>query len=53
MGVRKSRKPNPIIQFSEIELGLDKWFSGNALMKRTFKAVASVSGLIDRNLPRL
>ncbi|NDA30606.1 MAG: DNA ligase-associated DEXH box helicase, partial [Alphaproteobacteria bacterium] len=38
---------------SEIELGLDKWFSGNALMKRTFKAVASVSGLIDRNLPGL
>ncbi len=50
-GLEKVENPIQLFKFSEIELGLDKWFSGNALMKRTFKAVASVSGLIDRNLP--
>jgi len=52
-GLEKVENPIQLFKFSEIELGLDKWFSGNALMKRTFKAVASVSGLIDRNLPGL
>ena len=52
-GLKKVENPIQLFKFSEIELGLDKWFSGNALMKRTFKAVASVSGLIDRNLPGL
>ena len=52
-GLEKVENPIQLFKFSEIELGLDKWFSDNALMKRTFKAVASVSGLIDRNLPGL
>ena len=52
-GLEKVENPIQLFKFSEIELGLDRWFSGNALMKRTFKAVASVSGLIDRNLPGL
>jgi len=52
-GLEKVENPSHLFNSSEIELGLDKWFSGNALMKRTFKAVASVSGLIDRNLPGL
>ena len=52
-GLEKVENPIQLFKFSEIELGLDKWFSGNALMKRTFKAVASISGLIDRNLPGL
>ena len=52
-GLEKVENPIQLFKFSEIELGLDKWFSGNALMKRTFKAVASVSGLIERNLPGL
>ena len=52
-GLEKVENPIQLFKFSEIELGLDKWFSGNALMKRTFKSVASVSGLIDRNLPGL
>ena len=52
-GLEKVENPIQLFKFSEIELGLDKWFSGNALMKRTFKVVASISGLIDRNLPGL
>src|SRR5690606_31427851 len=28
--------------------GFEDWLAGNAVMKRTFKAVATVAGLIDR-----
>lgn len=31
--------------------GLDEWLARNALMKRAFRAVATVAGLIQRNLP--
>ena len=29
--------------------GLDRWLAGNAVMKRTFRASATIAGLIDRN----
>ena len=32
--------------------GLDAWLTGNAVMKRTFRASATVAGLITRNTPR-
>ncbi|MEQ9694682.1 ligase-associated DNA damage response DEXH box helicase [Shimia sp. SDUM112013] len=32
--------------------GLDGWLAGNALMKRTFRAAATIAGLIDRNTIR-
>ena len=52
-GLKKVKNPIELFNSNAIELGLDNWLSGNALMKRTFKAVATVSGLIDRNLPGL
>ena len=52
-GLKKVENPIKLFNSSAIELGLDKWLSGNALMKRTFKSVATVAGLIDRNLPGL
>jgi ATP-dependent Lhr-like helicase len=52
-GLKKVHNPIELFNSNAIELGLDNWLSGNALMKRTFKAVATVSGLIDRNLPGL
>ena len=52
-GLKKVENPTELFNSDEIELGLDKWLSGNALMKRTFKSVATVAGLIDRNLPGL
>ena len=52
-GLKKVHNPVELFNSNAIELGLDNWLSGNALMKRTFKAVATVSGLIDRNLPGL
>lgn len=34
-----------------IRAGFEDWLSGNAVMKRTFKTVATISGLIERNVP--
>ena len=34
-----------------IRAGFEDWLSGNAVMKRTFKTVATISGLIERNIP--
>ncbi len=33
--------------------GLDGWLAENAVMKRTFRAVATIAGLIEKNLPGL
>ena len=52
-GLKKVENPIELFNSNEIESGLDKWLSGNALMKRTFKSVATVAGLIDRNFPGL
>ena len=32
--------------------GLDTWLAGNAVMKRTFRASATIAGLIERNSPQ-
>ena len=32
--------------------GLDSWLAGNAVMKRTFRAAATIAGLIERNSPQ-
>ncbi len=32
--------------------GLDSWLTSNAVMKRTFRGVATIAGLIERNLPQ-
>ncbi|MEL7014388.1 MAG: DNA ligase-associated DEXH box helicase, partial [Pseudomonadota bacterium] len=34
-----------------LKAGLDTWLSGNQVMKRTFRASASIAGLIQRNTP--
>jgi len=36
-----------------LRAGLDKWLSGNQLIKRTFRASATIAGLIQRNLPQV
>ncbi len=38
---------------SALRDGLERWLSGNALMKRTFRATATIAGLIQRNLPQV
>ncbi|MBO6884486.1 MAG: ligase-associated DNA damage response DEXH box helicase [Marivita sp.] len=42
--------PAPLFDLVALEAGLDGWLAGNAVMKRTFRASATIAGLIERNL---
>ncbi|WP_372836942.1 ligase-associated DNA damage response DEXH box helicase [Puniceibacterium confluentis] len=42
--------PVPLFDLEALEAGLDGWLAGNAVMKRTFRASATIAGLIERNL---
>ncbi|WP_171134903.1 ligase-associated DNA damage response DEXH box helicase [Ruegeria sp. HKCCD7221] len=41
--------PSPLFQIEALREGLDVWLAGNAVMKRTFRASATIAGLIERN----
>ncbi len=41
--------PRPLFQVKALRDGLDTWLAGNAVMKRTFRASATIAGLIERN----
>ncbi|MFT7596800.1 MAG: ATP-dependent Lhr-like helicase, partial [Paracoccaceae bacterium] len=43
--------PAPLFDMQALRDGLDGWLAGNAVMKRTFRASATIAGLIERNLP--
>ena len=43
--------PAPLLDREGLRAGLGDWLAGNAVMKRTFKNVAVISGLIQRNMP--
>ena len=40
--------PAPLFQGDNLREGFETWLTGNAVMKRTFRAVAHVAGLLDR-----
>ncbi|SHF01749.1 ATP-dependent helicase Lhr and Lhr-like helicase [Litoreibacter ascidiaceicola] len=40
--------PTPLFKIDNLRQGLEDWLAGNAVMKRTFRASAIISGLIDR-----
>ncbi len=42
--------PAPLFDLVALEAGLDGWLASNAVMKRTFRASATIAGLIERNL---
>jgi len=50
-GLDRLDDPAPLFDLAALRHGLDSWLAGNAVMKRTFKASATIAGLIDRNLP--
>ena len=50
-GLEEVRDPKSLFSLEDLENGLEEWFAENALMKRSFRAVASISGLIERNMP--
>ncbi len=41
----------PLFNLEALRDGLDGWLAGNAVMKRSFRAVATIAGLIERNTP--
>lgn len=45
------RDPAPLLAAEGLRDGLDAWLAENAVMKRSFRAIATVAGLIQRNLP--
>jgi ATP-dependent Lhr-like helicase len=42
----------PLFERKALRDGLESWLMGNAVMKRTFRASATIAGLIQRNLPQ-
>jgi ATP-dependent Lhr-like helicase len=45
------RDPGPLLDPQGLRDGMETWLAENAVMKRTFRAVAIISGLLQRNLP--
>ncbi|SPH24621.1 ATP-dependent DNA helicase RecQ [Defluviimonas aquaemixtae] len=43
--------PAPLFDRAALREGLETWLAGNAVMKRTFRNVALIAGLIARNHP--
>ncbi|WP_415393786.1 ligase-associated DNA damage response DEXH box helicase [Paracoccus sp. SJTW-4] len=41
----------PLLRRPTLEQGLEDWLADSSVMKRSFRAVATIAGLIQRNLP--
>lgn len=52
-GLDEITDPAPLFDPADIQTGFDTWLSTNAVMKRSFRGVATIAGLIERNLPGL
>ncbi|WP_163846614.1 ligase-associated DNA damage response DEXH box helicase [Pseudooceanicola aestuarii] len=52
-GLEAAGDPVPLFDLTRLRDGLDGWLAGNAVMKRTFRGAATISGLIQRNLPQV
>lgn len=50
-GLEPLTDPAPLFDPDSLRAGLEGWLAGNAVMKRAFREVATIAGLIDRNLP--
>lgn len=50
-GLTPMDDPAALFDGQDLREGLDSWLAENAVMKRTFRGVATVSGLIERSLP--
>ncbi|MBR9765681.1 MAG: ligase-associated DNA damage response DEXH box helicase [Rhodobacteraceae bacterium] len=44
--------PGPLFDRTALREGLEGWLAGNAVMKRTFRASATIAGLINRVTPQ-
>ncbi len=52
-GLERVDDPGGLLTPEGLRDGLEGWLGENAVMKRTFRNVATVAGLIERNLPGL
>ena len=50
-GLEEINEPSTLLSPNDLRNGLDGWLKGNAVMKRSFRNVASIAGLIEKNLP--
>ncbi|OAN74040.1 DNA ligase-associated DEXH box helicase [Sulfitobacter sp. EhC04] len=50
-GLEALKDPAPLFDPAALHEGLETWLAGNAVMKRTFRASATIAGLIERNSP--
>jgi ATP-dependent Lhr-like helicase len=50
-GLEPVTDATPLLMPAGLRDGLEGWLSGNAVMKRTFRNVATIAGLTPRNLP--
>ena len=50
-GLTPVLNPAPLFELDALQDGLETWLAGNAVMKRTFRASATIAGLIQRNTP--
>jgi ATP-dependent Lhr-like helicase len=50
-GLRPVAEPAALLTADGLTQGLEDWLGQNAVMKRTFRTVATVAGLIERRMP--
>ncbi|MQQ09400.1 ligase-associated DNA damage response DEXH box helicase [Epibacterium sp. SM1979] len=50
-GLTPISDPAQLLDPNGLRDGLDGWLAGNQVMKRSFRAVATIAGLIERNQP--
>ena len=48
-GLQRVENPGALLDGAALRAGLDGWLQGNAVMKRTFRASATIAGLIQRS----
>ncbi|MEO3415543.1 ligase-associated DNA damage response DEXH box helicase [Roseovarius sp. CAU 1744] len=51
-GLKPLTDAGPLFTRDALREGLESWLTGNTLMKRTFRASATIAGLITRNTPQ-
>ena len=51
LGAGDTSQTGGLFQIETLRDGLDGWLAANAVMKRAFRSVANISGLIERNSP--
>lgn len=47
-GLDRVADPAPLFDLARLRAGLDEWLSGNAVMKRAFRDIATIAGLLQR-----